>query len=96
MEFFRLFVDNSRYSTAQGCEIHVIAETTGSITAQARSRPEDHSGFVFMDCTIKGHGLVWLGRAWGSSSRVVFVRTYMDDIIIPAGWTDFGDSAVHK
>jgi pectinesterase len=49
-----------------------------------------------MDCTIMGHGLVWLGRAWGSSSRVVFVRTYMDDIIIPAGWTDFGDSTVHK
>lgn len=90
------FIFGDGRSLYEGCEIHVIAESSGSITAQARSRPEDQSGFVFMDCTIMGHGLVWLGRAWGSSSRVVFVRTYMDDIIIPAGWTDFGDSTVHN
>lgn len=49
-----------------------------------------------MDCNVTGTGLVWLGRTWGAYSRVIFVRTYMENIILPEGWTDFGDPGVHQ
>jgi hypothetical protein len=34
--------------------------------------------------------MVYPGRAWGSDSRVVFVNTFMDDIVVPEGWGDWG------
>ncbi|PPD95389.1 hypothetical protein GOBAR_DD07584 [Gossypium barbadense] len=40
---------------------------------------------------VTGSGALYLGRAWGVFSRVVFVYTYMDKIITPRGWYDWGD-----
>jgi pectinesterase len=63
---------------------------SGSITAHNRDRPDDSGGFVFVGCTVVGTGQVYLGRAWGAYSRVVFLYTYMSDIIVPDGWYDWG------
>ena len=62
---------------------------SGSITAQNRDNPIDGSGFVFVECNITGSGDVYLGRAWGTYSRVVFMYTYMSSVITPEGWSDF-------
>jgi pectinesterase len=77
---------------AQGCELHVVPDTPGSLTAQKREKNDSASGFVFIECTIGGLGTVYLGRAWGRYSRVVFLYTFMQSIIMPLGWDNWGDA----
>ncbi|KAH7414726.1 hypothetical protein KP509_14G007600 [Ceratopteris richardii] len=84
------FIFGDGRSLYQGCEIHVVP-VAGSITAQSRSSATSDSGFVFLNCTISGTGVVYLGRAWGRYSRVVFLYTYMESIIRPEGWQNWGD-----
>lgn len=75
----------------QGCDVHAIAQRYGALTAQARSSMLDDTGFSFLNCKVTGSGALYLGRAWGPFSRVVFAYTYIDNIIIPAGWYNWGD-----
>lgn len=71
--------------------MHAIAGRVGAVTAQGRSSILDDSGFSFVKCKVTGSGALYLGRAWGPFSRVVFSYTYMDNIIIPKGWYNWGD-----
>ncbi|KAH7436675.1 hypothetical protein KP509_05G030500 [Ceratopteris richardii] len=87
------FIFGHGQSIFKGCHLVVTAQSgyiSGSITAQNRNDPDDQGGFVFLNCTIMGTGYVYLGRAWGSYSRVVFLNTYMSNIIVPDGWYDWG------
>ncbi|KAH7279426.1 hypothetical protein KP509_37G019200 [Ceratopteris richardii] len=84
------FVFGNGRSMYEGCELHVVA-SGGFLTAQKRARETSDSGFVFLNCTISGTDVVYLGRAWGRYSRVVFIYTYMGDIIKPEGWHNWGD-----
>lgn len=61
------------------------------MTAQDRSSISEETGFSFVNCNVTGTGAVFLGRAWGPYARVVFAYTYMDDIVIPRGWSSEGD-----
>lgn len=45
---------------------------------------------------LTGNGLMYLGRAWGRYSTVVYAYTYMADIIIPEGWYNWNDPAREK
>ncbi|KAI0492862.1 hypothetical protein KFK09_027138 [Dendrobium nobile] len=58
----------------------------GWVTAHGRNKPSQSTGFVFKYCRLMGFSKVYLGRAWGSYSRVVFYNTYMEDIVMPQGW----------
>ncbi|KAK9996357.1 hypothetical protein SO802_021043 [Lithocarpus litseifolius] len=68
----------------QHSQINVTASLLGGgnayITAQARGSDEETNGFVFKYCTIKGTGPAFLGRAYGSHSRVLFYRSVFDEI----------------
>lgn len=75
----------------QGCHVHAIATNTGALTAQGRSSLLEETGFSFVNCKVTGSGALYLGRAWGPFSRVVFAYTYMDNIITPKGWYNWGD-----
>ncbi|PKA64636.1 putative pectinesterase 53 [Apostasia shenzhenica] len=75
----------------QGSHVHAIAESTGAVTAQNRMSILDDTGFSFVNCKVTGSGALYLGRAWGAFSRVIFAYTYMDDIIISSGWFNWGD-----
>lgn len=90
------FIFGDGLSFYEGCELHSIATTSGSLTAQNRMQPSENTGFSFVNCKVTGSGMIYLGRAWGSYSRVVFSYTYIDNIIVPAGWNDFGDSSRQK
>jgi pectinesterase len=71
--------------------VHAIALDYGALTAQNRQSMLEDTGFSFVNCRVTGSGALYLGRAWGTFSRVVFAYTYMDDIIIPKGWYNWGD-----
>lgn len=76
----------------QSCEVFVIADMRvdilGSITAHNRET-EDDSGFVFIKGKFYGIGNVYLGRAKGAYSRVVFAKAYLSKTIAPKGWTNW-------
>lgn len=67
-----------------------VAKKVASLTAQKRTNSSILSGFSFKNSTITGTGSVYLGRAWGDYSRVIFSYTYMDNIVLPLGWNDWG------
>ena len=82
---------------AQTCHLNSIAiPGSGSLTAQKRLTKSELSGFVFVNCLVTGSGPIYLGRAWGPYSRVVFLLTQINAPIIPAGWFDWGIPARDK
>ncbi|MCO5553236.1 hypothetical protein L7F22_006757 [Adiantum nelumboides] len=87
------FIFGDGQSYYDSCQLNSIASSSGSLTAQKREKPSENTGFSFVNCKVTGSGMIYLGRAWGAYSRVVFLFTYIDDIIRPAGWNDFGDSS---
>uniref|UniRef100_A0A452ZL05 Pectinesterase n=2 Tax=Aegilops tauschii subsp. strangulata TaxID=200361 RepID=A0A452ZL05_AEGTS len=85
------FIFGNALSLYEGCHVHAISPHTGALTAQNRRSMLDDTGFSFLNCRVTGSGALYLGRAWGTFSRVVFAYTYMDNIIIPRGWYNWGD-----
>ncbi|KAL2929002.1 putative pectinesterase 53 [Bienertia sinuspersici] len=85
------FIFGNGLSLFEGCHVHAVAQTYGALTAQGRSSMLDDTGFSFVNCKVTGSGALYLGRAWGPFSRVIFAYTYMDNIIIPTGWYNWGD-----
>jgi pectinesterase len=66
------------------------------VTAQDRSAAGELTGFSFVGCSLTGSGTIYLGRAWGTYSRVVFIRCSITEKIIPAGWFDWDDATRQK
>jgi hypothetical protein len=81
------------YIYMQSCEIFVISDKRvkihGSVTAQNRESKDENSGFVFVKGKVYGVGDVYLGRAKGAYSRVIFAKTYLSKTIVPKGWTNW-------
>lgn len=67
------------------------AGINGAIAAQQRASPGEKTGFSFVNCKVAGRGNIWLGRAWGVYSTIVFIKTFMPPIIAPEGWNDWKD-----
>ncbi|OIW07040.1 hypothetical protein TanjilG_02674 [Lupinus angustifolius] len=85
------FIFGSGRSLYENCKLNSITKKVASITAQKRTNSSLESGFSFKNSVVTGSGQVYLGRAWGDYSRVVFSFTYMDNIVISKGWSDWGD-----
>ncbi|CAO2830541.1 unnamed protein product [Amaranthus hypochondriacus] len=85
------FVFGNGRSLYDSCYLHAVSNNYGAVTAQKRESFLEETGFSFFHCKVSGSGALYLGRAWGSFSRVVFAYTYMDKIIAPGGWYDWGD-----
>ncbi|KAE8075666.1 hypothetical protein FH972_014360 [Carpinus fangiana] len=85
------FIWGGGQSIYQECIINATNSRLGAgrkayITAQGRESEEDPNGFVFKYCAIRGSGPTFLGRAYRSHSRVVFYKSYFENIIVPKGW----------
>lgn len=85
------FIFGNGLSLYKDCHLHAITSSYGALTAQKRESLLEETGFSFVNCKVTGSGALYLGRAWGTFSRVVFAYTYMDKIITPRGWYDWGD-----
>ncbi|XP_042453750.1 probable pectinesterase 67 isoform X1 [Zingiber officinale] len=87
------FIFGRGQSIFQSCEIFVLQDNRkkilGSITAQNRESADETSGFVFHKAKVYGVGDVYLGRAKGAYSRVIFAETYLSKTITPRGWTNW-------
>ncbi|BAF28827.1 putative pectinesterase 63 [Oryza sativa Japonica Group] len=76
-------------SLYEGCTIVSVTKEVSVLTAQQRTKTIEgaiESGFSFKNCSIKGQGQIYLGRAWGDSSRVVYSYTDMSKEVVPIGW----------
>ncbi|CAD5190653.1 unnamed protein product [Musa acuminata subsp. malaccensis] len=85
------FIFGNALSLYEGCRVHAVARNYGAVTAQNRMNLLEDTGFSFVRCKVTGSGALYLGRAWGTFSRVIFAYTYMDAIIVPRGWYNWGD-----
>ncbi|KAJ0248488.1 putative pectinesterase 52 [Hirschfeldia incana] len=86
------FIFGSGQSIYEDCHINVTAGALaplvsyGYITAQARWSLRDPSGFVFLRGSVSGTMNVFLGRAYGPFSRVIFFQTDLASVVVPRGW----------
>lgn len=83
------FIFGSAKSLYEKCRLESIAENYGAIAAHHRDSPRQDTGFSFVGCRIRGTGNVYLGRAWGDYARIIYSNSYMEDIINPAGWSQW-------
>ncbi|KAF3323419.1 pectinesterase QRT1-like protein [Carex littledalei] len=98
--FYRCFIQGSidfifgnARSLYQGCTLHAVATSYGAVAASQRNSPAEDSGFSFLHCRLTGSGMLYLGRAWGRYARVVYAYSRIDGIVLPDGWSDWGDSS---
>ncbi|CAL5402673.1 unnamed protein product [Camellia sinensis] len=90
------FIFGRSRSLYQDCVLHSTAERFGAIAAHHRDSQYDDTGFSFVNCTINGSGIVYLGRAWGNYSRVIYSYCDIDNIITPFGWSDWNQPSRQK
>ncbi|CAO2833660.1 unnamed protein product [Amaranthus hypochondriacus] len=90
------FIFGNARSLYQNSVLHSIANRSGAIAAHHRNSPEENTGFSFLNCTINGSGMIYLGRAWGPYSRAIYSYCDIGDIIAPEGWSDWGDPVKQK
>ncbi|KAJ8766550.1 hypothetical protein K2173_023797 [Erythroxylum novogranatense] len=83
------FIFGRGRSLFKNCNLHSTAQSSGAIAAHHRDSPDDDTGFSFVDCEITGTGNIFLGRAWGDYSRIIYANSDIDNIIIPDGWSDW-------
>ncbi|KAK4782160.1 hypothetical protein SAY86_016262 [Trapa natans] len=74
----------------ENCYLNSVAKKAASVTAQKRTASSMASGFSFKNNVVTGTGQIYLGRAWGDYSRVVFSYTFLDKLVNPQGWSDWG------
>ncbi|KAK6155844.1 hypothetical protein DH2020_010092 [Rehmannia glutinosa] len=88
----------------QNCVIYVRKPLPGQanmITAQGRGDPFQNTGISIHSCRVMaapefkpfvGSFKTYLGRPWQEYSRTVVMKSYLDDLVAPEGWSTWGDS----
>ncbi|KAF9668813.1 hypothetical protein SADUNF_Sadunf14G0042300 [Salix dunnii] len=81
----------------QNCNIYARnpPNKTNTVTAQGRTDPNQNTGISIHNCkvtaasdlkSVQSSVKTYLGRPWQKYSRTVFMKTYLDSLISPAGW----------
>ncbi|XP_050235744.1 probable pectinesterase/pectinesterase inhibitor 7 [Mercurialis annua] len=82
----------------QNCNLYPRLPMSGqfnAITAQGRTDPNQNTGTSIHNCTIRAADdlassnmtvRTYLGRPWKEYSRTVYMQSFMDSLINPAGW----------
>uniref|UniRef100_A0A5B7C4S3 Pectinesterase n=1 Tax=Davidia involucrata TaxID=16924 RepID=A0A5B7C4S3_DAVIN len=90
------FIFGNGRSFYTDCELHSIATRFGSIAAHGRKSPYEKTGFAFVRCRVTGTGSLYVGRAMGQYSRIVFSYTYFDDVVAHGGWDDWDHTSNNR
>ncbi|KAB2605141.1 pectinesterase-like [Pyrus ussuriensis x Pyrus communis] len=70
-------------------------------TAQGREDPNQNTGISILNCKVtagsdlipvKSNFTTYLGRPWKEYSRTVYLKSYIDDLVDPAGWLEWNGS----
>lgn len=72
------------------CEIR--SKKNSYITAASTPKGEDY-GLIFWSCKLTASeqtDSVYLGRPWRDYAKTVFIRSYLDEHILPEGWHNWG------
>eukprot|EP00252_Welwitschia_mirabilis_P010387 TRINITY_DN2362_c0_g1_i2.p1 TRINITY_DN2362_c0_g1~~TRINITY_DN2362_c0_g1_i2.p1 ORF type:complete len:584 (+),score=-63.01 TRINITY_DN2362_c0_g1_i2:629-2380(+) len=92
------FIFGNAAVVLQKCNIYPrkpMPNQKNTITAQNRKDPNQNTGISIHDCKllpatdlapVKHSYGTYLGRPWKMYARTVYMQTYMDDFIDPAGW----------
>ncbi|KAH9315661.1 hypothetical protein KI387_024288, partial [Taxus chinensis] len=95
------FVFGNAAVVLQDCNIVVrrpMPHQKNTITAQGRKDPNQNTGISIQNCRVlasrdlfsaQSSFQTYLGRPWKMYSRTVFIRTFIDDLIHPAGWLEW-------
>ncbi|PON47276.1 Pectinesterase inhibitor domain containing protein [Parasponia andersonii] len=91
----------------QNCNIYARnpPNKTNTITAQGRIDPNQNTGISIHNCQVTAASdlksaqssvKTYLGRPWKEYSRTVFMKTYLDSLINPAGWLEWSGNFALK
>ncbi|XP_073159067.1 pectinesterase QRT1-like [Henckelia pumila] len=83
------FIFGNAKSLYQDCRINAIGDDF-AIAAHHRKFLNEDTGFSFLNCTVDGTGSVYLGRAWGIYSRIIYSYCKFNIDIRPGGWENWG------
>ncbi|KAJ3695754.1 hypothetical protein LUZ60_001131 [Juncus effusus] len=95
------FIFGNAAVVLQGCNIIAKNPNPGQsnvITAQSRDDPNEDTGISIQNCSIIAsqdlassniHTKTYLGRPWKNYSTVVYIESFIDGLVDPAGWTEW-------
>ncbi|XP_042986820.1 probable pectinesterase/pectinesterase inhibitor 7 [Carya illinoinensis] len=98
------FIFGNAAVVLQNCNIYPRLPMSGqfnTITAQGRTDPNQSTGISVHNCRIRaandldasdGTNQTYLGRPWKEYSRTVYMQSFMDSLINPAGWHEWSGS----
>ncbi|KAL8262204.1 hypothetical protein R6Q59_026253 [Mikania micrantha] len=102
------FIFGNAAAVFQNCNLYPRLPMSGqfnAITAQGRTDPGQNTGTSIQKCNIiaaddlassNGTTVTYLGRPWKEYSRTVYMQSFMDSLITPAGWSVWsGDFALN-
>ncbi|XP_031745525.1 probable pectinesterase/pectinesterase inhibitor 39 [Cucumis sativus] len=83
----------------QDCNIYArLFDVQITVTAQSKPSLNSLSGFIFQNCNVtvspeiapsKDNVTVFLGRPWRMYSMVVFIDSFLDNVVQPKGWLEW-------
>ncbi|KAL5995066.1 putative pectinesterase/pectinesterase inhibitor 47 [Asimina triloba] len=95
------FIFGNAASVFQNCNILARKPMSGqkiAVTAQGRTDPSQSTGISIHNCTVRAapdlaenlnFSRSYLGRPWKEYSRTVYMQSFIDGLIDPAGWLEW-------
>ncbi|XP_027336253.1 pectinesterase 2-like [Abrus precatorius] len=92
------FIFGNAAVVLQNCNIYARPppQKTITVTAQGRTDPNQNTGIIIHNSKVTGASgfnpssvKSYLGRPWQKYSRTVFMKTFLDSLINPAGWMEW-------
>ncbi|XP_062174850.1 pectinesterase 2-like [Alnus glutinosa] len=101
------FIFGNAAVVIQNCNIYprYPPNKTNTITAQGRMDPNQNTGISIHNSRVTAASdlkpsqssvKTYLGRPWKEYSRTVFMKTYLDSLIAPAGWMEWSGNFALK
>ncbi|KAG6520889.1 hypothetical protein ZIOFF_017951 [Zingiber officinale] len=92
------FIFGNAAAVFQNCNLYARVPLPGQsnvVTAQGRTMPEQATGISIHNCTVSAvpelgrAAKTFLGRPWKAYSRTVFMQSFIDSAVDPAGWLEW-------